>query len=126
MAKEKSNLGAVLTSVALGVVAGAVGGVVAGILLAPKSGKETVKDIKSKTFQIRDKAVDTAHDMRERGEHMLDNFNKNATNEAKQTFSFVEDEVAKNPFLGNKKADLIERIQNAANDIDEDDIINAR
>ena len=40
---------------ALGVLAGAIAGAVAGILLAPKSGKETRKDIANYLSEIKDK-----------------------------------------------------------------------
>lgn len=37
-------------------VVGAVAGVIAGVLVAPKSGKETRADIKSKANELKDKA----------------------------------------------------------------------
>lgn len=37
-------------------IVGAVAGVVAGVLVAPKSGKETRADIKSKANELKDKA----------------------------------------------------------------------
>ena len=49
----------------LGALIGAAAGVVAGMLTAPKSGKETRADLKSK-----------AHDLRERTEHAIEGAKK--------------------------------------------------
>jgi gas vesicle protein len=43
-----------------GAFLGAVAGAVSGLLLAPKSGKETRSDIKTKAVSTKDKAVDQA------------------------------------------------------------------
>lgn len=48
------------------VILAAVTGFVAGILLAPKSGKETREDIKRKTLEARDYAVETAGVVRDK------------------------------------------------------------
>lgn len=52
MSKDKNNKG-----VAAAAAVGAVAGVVTGILFAPKSGKETRKDIKDAAVKARDKLV---------------------------------------------------------------------
>ena len=46
-----------------GAVIGAAAGVVAGILTAPKSGRETREDIKTKANEMKHKAGDIAHDV---------------------------------------------------------------
>lgn len=48
---------------AIGAVFGAVFGVIAGILFAPKSGKETRKDIKEATVKATDKILEEAHSL---------------------------------------------------------------
>ncbi|MBP6962552.1 YtxH domain-containing protein [Candidatus Saccharibacteria bacterium] len=50
---------------ALGAVFGAIAGVVAGILFAPKSGKETRKDIKVATVKTINKAKEEAEKLHE-------------------------------------------------------------
>jgi Gas vesicle protein len=68
---------------AFGAVIGVVAGVVAGVLTAPKSGKETRADIKTKAQELKDKAAESsdaaldkaarvADDLKERGTHAID------------------------------------------------------
>jgi len=59
----------------VGVVASAVGaGVLAGLMLAPKSGKETRKDIKNKLDETKDnietKVDEIKDDLKEKGENV--------------------------------------------------------
>ena len=65
---------------ALGAVFGAVTGLVAGILTAPKSGKETRAELKSKTCEVKDvvtkKAEDVADDAGEIVENVKDKAQK--------------------------------------------------
>ncbi len=51
-----------------GLAFGAVAGAVAGILLAPKSGEETRKDIQNLAESMKDKAVDTYSEARKKVE----------------------------------------------------------
>ncbi len=51
-----------------GLAVGAIAGAVAGILFAPKSGKETRKDIQNLAENIKDKAVDVYSEAREKVE----------------------------------------------------------
>lgn len=68
---------------AIGAIIGAVAGVVAGVLTAPKSGKETRADIKSKATELKDKAEtkasqvaddvkSTAEEYKEKGERAIE------------------------------------------------------
>lgn len=57
----------------LGAVIGAAAGIIAGVLTAPKSGKETRDDIKSKAEELKkkaaeamDKAVDETKNLKEK------------------------------------------------------------
>lgn len=73
MAKEskdkKSSTKSKLGAGAIGVGIGALIGVVAGVLTAPKSGKETREDIKQKSGELKDKAVES-------GKKVKDKFDK--------------------------------------------------
>ena len=62
--KEKKGL-------AIGAVFGAIVGVVAGILFAPKSGKETRKDIKTATDKTLNKAKEEAEKLHEEVTELL-------------------------------------------------------
>lgn len=53
---------------ALGALVGMAAGVVAGILTAPKSGKETRADIKTKAEAVKSDATAKAEDLRKKGE----------------------------------------------------------
>jgi gas vesicle protein len=57
---------------AVGAIIGAAVGVVAGILTAPKSGKETRDDLKTKAKAVKDKAETAKDEMVERAEGMVD------------------------------------------------------
>ena len=50
--KDKNKKIAIATA---GVATGAVVGTIAGVLIAPKSGKETIEDVKEKSNQVKDK-----------------------------------------------------------------------
>lgn len=45
---------------AFGAIIGVVAGVVAGVLTAPKSGKETRSDIKTKAHELKEKAAESS------------------------------------------------------------------
>ena len=50
--KERNKTAAIATA---GVATGAVVGTIAGVLLAPKSGKETIADVKEKSNEVKNK-----------------------------------------------------------------------
>ena len=50
--KDKNKKIAIATA---GVATGAVVGTIAGVLIAPKSGKETIEDVKEKSNQVKNK-----------------------------------------------------------------------
>lgn len=73
---------------AIGAVIGAVAGVVAGVLTAPKSGKETRADIKTKATELKTKAEAkaskvtddvkaSAGEYREKGERVIEDAKRN-------------------------------------------------
>lgn len=53
---------------ALGAILGAVAGMVAGILTAPKSGKETRGDLKTKADELKEKATVASEDLMQKAE----------------------------------------------------------
>ena len=55
---------------AIGAVVGAVAGVVAGVLMAPKSGRETRDDIKSKATELKTKAKKAADDTKSKADKL--------------------------------------------------------
>ena len=57
--KEKNKKVAIATA---GVATGAVVGTIAGVLLAPKSGKETIADVKEKSNQVKNKISENIED----------------------------------------------------------------
>lgn len=79
---------------ALGALVGMAAGVIAGILTAPKSGRETRADLKTKAYELRDQADEKtesvkskvgdvtedvkakAEDLRERTEHAVEGAKK--------------------------------------------------
>lgn len=72
--------------VAIGAIIGAVAGLVAGVLTAPKSGKETRADIKTKVDDLKsnaeakkDEVVKKAEDLKNRAEGKLRNGFDNLT-----------------------------------------------
>lgn len=56
---------------AIGAVVGAVVGVVTGILFAPKSGKETRKDIKDAAEKAADKMLEEAHHLQDEAKDLI-------------------------------------------------------
>ena len=57
--KDKNKKIAIATA---GVATGAVVGTIAGVLLAPKSGKETIEDVKEKSNQVKNKINENIED----------------------------------------------------------------
>lgn len=73
--------------IAIGAVLGAMAGVIAGVLTAPKSGKETRADLKSKANELKkdaarraedatSKTSEAVSDLKERGEHVVQGVKK--------------------------------------------------
>jgi gas vesicle protein len=52
----------------------AIGSFIAGVLLAPKSGKETRKDIMDKTHEFKDKATDSFREVKKGASSVKDHF----------------------------------------------------
>ncbi len=52
------------TKVTIGVLAGATVGILAGILLAPQSGRKTIKKLVGKTTDLKDKMTDSLIDVK--------------------------------------------------------------
>lgn len=57
--KDKNKKIAIATE---GVATGAVVGTIAGVLIAPKSGKETIEDVKEKSNQVKNKINENIED----------------------------------------------------------------
>ena len=57
--KDKNKKIAIATA---GVATGAVVGTIAGVLIAPKSGKETIEDVKEKSNQVKNKINENIED----------------------------------------------------------------
>ena len=56
---------------ALGALIGAAAGLVAGFLTAPKSGKETRADLKSKAEELKSEADKKAKDLKKQGDRVV-------------------------------------------------------
>ena len=85
---------------ALGAIFGAVVGVVAGVLAAPKSGKETRKDLKNKAESLKRDAMDKAEqccvdgcDVIDCVKHEAENVAKKAVKEANELKNRTENAV---------------------------------
>ena len=82
----------------------AIGSFIAGILLAPKSGKETRQDLMDKTDELKGKAKDSLHDVKQGALFVKDEINdgfesfkdiaKDAGDDAKRTANRFKDETA--------------------------------
>lgn len=57
--KDKKKKAAIATA---GIATGAVVGTIAGVLIAPKSGKETIEDVKEKTNKVKNKINENIED----------------------------------------------------------------
>lgn len=76
-------------NIAIGAITGAAIGVVAGILTAPKSGKETRGDLKSKATKATDRIQDSTRKLKKKFEKVSGNFIHN-------TEASIEDNDASN------------------------------
>ena len=86
--KRKKKLRAERNKKAAIATVGVLAGTVAGILVAPKSGKETIQDVKDKSNQLTDKISDNVQetkgkvqDSREKIKEYLENRKKNKVKE---------------------------------------------
>lgn len=86
--KRKKKLRAERNKKAAIATVGVLAGTVAGILVAPKSGKETIQDVKDKSNQLKDKISDNVQetkgkvqDSREKIKEYLENRKKNKVKE---------------------------------------------
>jgi len=103
----------------------AIGSFIAGILLAPKSGKETRKDIQLKAEELKTKAkngmreakkgVDTIKDEVVDGVESVKDIAKDAGDDAKRTATRLKDEAADRAeavkATAQKTADEVKRVQ---------------
>lgn len=85
---------------ALGALIGAAAGFVTGVLLAPKSGKETRKDIKDGALKAKDAAVEKAEELKGKATQVAEDVTKKAntvkgdvTEKAEELKSRVEQAV---------------------------------
>ncbi len=76
-------------NIAIGAITGAAIGVVAGILTAPKSGKETRGDLKSKATKVTDRIQDSTRKLKKK-------FEKVSGNSIHNTEASIEDNDASN------------------------------
>lgn len=67
---NKNGLGNVV-KLAAGVVVGAAAGFAAGVLLAPKSGKETMEDVKDMSLKIKEDAGNYTTNLKDKGGELL-------------------------------------------------------
>ncbi|GBU11322.1 hypothetical protein AwErysi_09380 [Erysipelotrichaceae bacterium] len=68
---QKTSFLGSLVKVGTGVIVGAGAGFLAGLILAPKSGKETLEDVKSVSLKLRTDASEKVLDIKERGGEMV-------------------------------------------------------
>ncbi len=80
--------------IAIGAVAGAVAGVVAGILFAPKSGKETRKDIKVATEKTINKAKAEAEKLRDEVAELLEKIESKVSEVKGKTSESAKEHIA--------------------------------
>ncbi len=88
----------------LTVLLAAAGGAIAGLLLAPKSGKETRQDLKTKADEYKGKANDSLKDIKKgassvkdevvRGAEALGEITKDAADDALRNAERIKDEVS--------------------------------
>lgn len=71
MNQKRPNVLKGIIKMSAGVVVGAVAGFTAGILLAPKSGKETLEDVKDVSLKFRENANGYANDLRVKSEDIF-------------------------------------------------------
>ena len=76
-------------NIAIGAITGAAIGVVAGVLTAPKSGKETRGDLKSKATKVTDRIQDSTRKLKKK-------FEKVSGNSIHNTEASIEDNDASN------------------------------
>lgn len=74
---------------------GAVAGVIAGILLAPKSGKETRKDIADKYNQIKDDIIDKVKNVKDLTKDKYEDIVESVVDKYKATKKVGESEGGK-------------------------------
>ena len=75
--KDKNKKIAIATA---GVATGAVVGTIAGVLIAPKSGKETIEDVKEKSNQVKNKINENIEDTKYK-EYLAKRKNEKSENE---------------------------------------------
>ena len=77
--KDKNKKIAIATA---GVATGAVVGTIAGVLIAPKSGKETIEDVKEKSNQVKNKINENIKESKDKiKEYLAKRKNEKSENE---------------------------------------------
>lgn len=104
--QKKSSFLSSTVKVATGLTIGALGGFIAGIVLAPKSGKETIEDIKSTSLKLKSDATERVNGLKERGEDFIRNNAPTLKLKPNDTVTISTDTKENNP-----KEGLLERIQ---------------
>lgn len=94
----------------LGIVLGAIGGVITGLLTAPKSGKETIQDLKDKAVEVKGSAERKLKEAHKE----LDKVSKDAKDKAKNLQGKAKEEMDE---LGKKADDLKDKAKNAITSI---------
>lgn len=84
----------------LGTIVGAVAGFVGGVLLAPKSGKETRKDIKDVAVKGKDRVVSEAEHLKDVASHKAEDLKATADkvkSRVEKTAKDIKKDIAKKP-----------------------------
>lgn len=94
----------ILSIVSAFVIGGLIGAAVA-LLMAPQSGEETRDMIRSKSMEIRDKAVDTAQDTRDRASKTIGDVAKQTKDRASKLSRRGQDMVSEQKDRLQKKVE---------------------
>lgn len=114
MSKDKSGGG----KLAIGAAIGAVAGVITGLLFAPKSGKETRKDISENAVKVKNKVVDEAKNAEVELKKIVDKVEKEARNRGKSLSKTADAAVKK---ANEVKVDLIAKAKEIGQDSSSED-----
>jgi len=68
---EKTGIIGSVLKVGSGIVVGAAAGIVVGLLIAPKSGKEVLSDVKEVSLKFKDNASNYVNDVKGKGEDII-------------------------------------------------------
>jgi Gas vesicle protein len=122
---EKTGIIGSVLKVGSGIVVGAAAGIVVGLLIAPKSGKEVLSDVKEVSLKFKDNASNYVNDVKGKGEDIikkstaalkLSEGNSAVTLPVKKT-SKVEPAVEVETDIVTKVEELKENTQNSAENL---------